>query len=112
MRKRLGELAARHGLELVGVTDAEPLPEARARMEESVSAGRMARMEWMGGDRPRVATEPRSHDAEARSVIVVAAAYAGEDRAAWDPRPEALRDALAPIMAGTPSEPVGRIVEP
>ena len=36
MRKRLGELAARHGLELVGVTDAEPLPEARARMEESV----------------------------------------------------------------------------
>ena len=109
MRKRLGELAARHGLELVGVTDAEPLPEARARMEESVSAGRMARMEWMGGDRPRVATEPRSHDAEARSVIVVAAAYAGEDRAAWDPRPEGLRDALAPIMAGTPSEPVGRI---
>lgn len=48
MRERLGELAARHGLELIGVTDAGPLPDARARMEESVAAGRMARMDWMG----------------------------------------------------------------
>ena len=52
MRARLARIAARHGLELVGVTDAGPLPEARARMEASVAAGRMARMEWMGGERP------------------------------------------------------------
>ena len=44
MRERLAQLAARHGLELVGVTDAGPLPEARVHMEESVAAGRMARM--------------------------------------------------------------------
>jgi epoxyqueuosine reductase len=109
MRTRLAELAARHGLELVGVTDAGPLPEARARMEESLAAGRMARMDWMGGDRPRLATEPRAIDATARSVIVVAAPYSGADRAGWDPRPDALREALAPVLAGTPSEPAGRI---
>ncbi|CAN5360740.1 tRNA epoxyqueuosine(34) reductase QueG [soil metagenome] len=109
MRERLDELAARHGLDLVGVTDAGPLPEARARMEESVAAGRMARMDWMGGDRPRLATEPNAQDPVARSVIVVAAPYVGLDRAAWDPRPDALREALAPVLAGSPAEPAGRI---
>jgi epoxyqueuosine reductase len=109
MRERLAELAGAHGLELVGVTDAGPLPEARARMEESVAAGRMARMDWMGGDRPRQATEPASMDPTARSVIVVAAPYVGAGRAAWDPRPDALREALAPVLAGTPAEPAGRI---
>ncbi len=109
MRERLGELAARHGLELIGVTDAGPLPDARARMEESVAAGRMARMDWMGGDRPRLATDPRAQDPAARSVIVVAAPYAGADRAAWDPQPDALREALAPVLARSPAEPAGRI---
>jgi epoxyqueuosine reductase len=109
MRARLAELASRHGLELVGVTDAAPLPEARARMEDSVAAGRMARMEWMGGDRPARATEPRALDPSARSVIVVAAPYAGADRAAWDPAPDALRRVLAPVLGGTPAEPTGRI---
>lgn len=109
MRERLAQLAARHGLELVGVTDAGPLPEARARMEESVAAGRMARMGWMGGDRARLATDPRALDPTARSVIVVAAPYAGRDRAGWDARPDALRTSLAPVLAATPSMPVGRI---
>ena len=109
MRARLAELAASHGLELVGVTDASPLPEARARMEESVSAGRMARMEWMGGDRPARATDPRAQDPRARSVIVVAAAYAGSDRVAWDPAPDALRRALASVLTAGPAEPAGRI---
>lgn len=105
----LAALAARHGLELLGVTDATPLPEDRARMQESVAAGRMARMGWMGGDRPRLATDPRALDPEARSVIVVAAPYAGADRGRWDERPDALREALAPVLAGSPVEPVGRI---
>jgi len=78
-------------------------------MEESVAAGRMARMGWMGGDRPRLATDPRALDSTARSVIVVAAPYAGADRAGWDSRPDALRQALAPVLAGMPSEPAGRI---
>ena len=108
-RSRLATLAARHGLELVGVTDAAPLPEARERMEESVAAGRMGRMGWMGGSRPARATQPRAHDPTARSVIVVAAPYAGSERSRWDPDPDALRGALAPVLAGTPAEPSGRI---
>jgi epoxyqueuosine reductase len=108
-RARLAALAARHGLEVVGITDAEPLPGERARIEESVTAGRMGRMGWMGGDRPRLATEPRAHDPAARSVIVVAAPYAGRDRHAWDPAPDALRRALAAVLAGTPAEPAGKI---
>jgi len=109
MRARLAELAARRGLELIGVTSADPLPEDRARMERSVGAGRMARMGWMGGSRPSRATDPRAHDPAARSVIVVAAPYAGADRAAWDPDPDALRRALAPVLAAEPAEPSGRI---
>ena len=108
-RQRLAALAERHGLEVVGVTDAAPLPEERARLEASVAAGRMGRMGWMGGDRPRLATHPRAHDPAARSVIVVAAPYAGRDREAWDPAPDALRAALAPVLSAAPAEPAGRI---
>jgi epoxyqueuosine reductase len=109
VRERLASLARRHGLQLVGITDASPLPEDRARMEASVAAGRMGDMDWMGGDRPRRATDPRQHDAAARSVIVVAASYAGSDRGAWDGRADALHRALAPVLAGEPGEPAGRI---
>jgi epoxyqueuosine reductase len=105
---RLAELAARHGLELIGVTDTSPMPDDRARMEASVAGGRMGRMGWMGGDRPDRATDPRAHDPAARSVIVVAAPYAGADRAAWDPEPDALRRALAPVLRPA-AGPVGRI---
>lgn len=108
-RARIAELAGRHGLELVGVTTAETLPEDRERMEASVAAGRMGRMGWMGGDRASRATDPRAHDAMARSVIVVAAPYAGTDRGAWDPAPGALRAALASVLSGSPAEPAGRI---
>ena len=108
-RDRLAELAAAHGLELVGVTSAEPLPEDRRRMDESVAAGRMGRMGWMGGERPALATDPRALEPSARSVVVVAAPYAGRDREAWDPAPDALRVALAPVLAGQPAGPRGRI---
>ena len=108
-RARVAALAARHGLELVGVTNAAPLPDARERMEASVSAGRMARMGWMGGDRPARATDPRAHDPAARTVLVVAAPYVGAGRAEWDPAPDALRRALAAVLAGSPAEPSARI---
>lgn len=108
-RQRLSELAARHGLDVVGVTDASPLPEARARMEASVAAGHMGRMEWMGGERLASATDPRTQDATARSVIVVAASYAGADREAWDDDPAALQRALAPVLAADDGGPRGRI---
>src|SRR5918994_7056538 len=93
-RRRLDELAARRGLHLIGVTSADPLPEDRERMEASVAAGRMGRMGWRGGARPRQATEPLRQEPEARSVITVAAPYVGQERAAWDSRPTALQQAL------------------
>ncbi len=108
-RRRLDELAQRHGLTLLGVTSADALPADRERMADAVAAGRMGRMDWMGGSRPAVATEPRRHDPEARTVLVVAAPYVGAERAAWDPEPDALRHALAPVLAASPSEPAGRI---
>ena len=108
-RERVAALARRHGLELVGVTGAEPMDEDRRRMDASVAAGRMGRMDWMGGARPALATDPRAQDPGARSVIVVAAPYAGADRAGWDPTPDALRDALAPVLESGPAEPAGRI---
>lgn len=109
MSHELEALAARHGLSVVGVADASPLPDDRARMEASVAAGRMGRMEWMGGDRPERATTPQAHDPAARSVIVVAASYAAGDRGTWDPDPNALATALAAVLSGSPAEPVGRI---
>ena len=78
-------------------------------MEASVAAGRMGRMEWMGGDRPAIATDPRRHDPAARSVVVVAAPYVGAERASWDPDPDALRRALAPVLEAEPATPAGRI---
>ena len=112
MRERVAELARRHGLELLGVTTPDPLPGDRAWMEESVAAGRMARMDWMGGERPARATDPRGQDPSARSVIVVAAPYAGSDRAAWDSDPDALGRALAPVLNHAPSKPAGRAAWP
>ncbi|MGZ8475154.1 MAG: tRNA epoxyqueuosine(34) reductase QueG [Candidatus Limnocylindria bacterium] len=108
-RDRLAQVAARHGLDLVGVTDASPLPEDRERMASSVAAGRMGLMGWMGGERPVTATDPRRHGVDVRSLVVVAVPYAGADRARWDARPDALREALAPVLAGAPAEPAGRI---
>jgi epoxyqueuosine reductase len=108
-RERIAELAARHGLELVGVTSADPMPEARVHLEASVAAGRMARMGWMGGDRPARATDPRAHDPAARSVVVVAASYAGAERAGWDDRPDLLRAVLAPVLEAGDGGPTGGI---
>jgi epoxyqueuosine reductase len=108
--ERIAALASARGLELVGIAPARSMPEARRRMEEAVEAGRMATMGWMGGERPALASDPRQLDAAARSVIVVAAPYAGrDDRAAWDEQPLALEAALRPVLSRSPAGPVGLI---
>jgi epoxyqueuosine reductase len=108
-RERLESMARQHGLLLVGVTNAAPLTDDRARMEESVAAGRMGDMDWMGGERPAIATDVQQHQTDARSVIVVAAPYGGSDRRTWDGEADALHRALAPVLAAEPGEPAGRI---
>ncbi|HEX5579551.1 MAG TPA: tRNA epoxyqueuosine(34) reductase QueG [Candidatus Limnocylindria bacterium] len=108
-RARLEAIARRHGLELMGITDASSLPEDRARIEASVAAGRMGDMDWMGGSRPETATDPHRLEPDARSVIVVAAPYTAGERGAWDGAPDALHRALASVLAAEPGEPSGRI---
>lgn len=108
-RARLGAVAERHGLALVGVAPAEPLPDARRHMTDAVAAGRMATMEWMGGERPVIATDPRRLSPEARSVAMFAAPYTATDRAAWDPAPRRLAEILAPILGAAPAEPAGLV---
>jgi epoxyqueuosine reductase len=107
-REQLGRLAAAHGLQLVGVATADELPDERRHMEESVAAGLMGTMGWMAGERPALATTPRRHAPDARSVLVVAAPY-DAGRSAWDPRPDALVRALATVLENAPREPAGRI---
>ena len=103
MRGHLDELAA---ASRPASSSASPPPSrcrtTATRMEASVAAGRMGRMGWMGGERPAVATDPRAHEPEARSVIVVAAPYVGRRARLVGPRPGALHAALAPVLAADP----------
>ena len=108
-RALVARLAARHGLELAGIAPAEPLPQVRQRMEESVAAGHMATMGWMGGERPAVASDPARLDATAASIVVVAAPYIGPERGAWDPSPDHLAEVLRPILDAAPAEPAGLV---
>jgi epoxyqueuosine reductase len=108
-RPLLVQLAARHGLSLLGVAPADPLPEARQHLADAVAAGRMGSMGWMGGERPEIAADPRRHRPQARSVILVAAPYSTGDRGRWDPAPDRLRAALAEVLEGEPAEPAGLI---
>lgn len=108
-RALVARLAARRGLELVGIAPAEPLGEVRARLQEAVAAGRMATMGWMGGERSATASEPRRLDRRAASVLVVAAPYVGPERGAWDPAPDHLATVLAEILASAPAEPAGLV---
>lgn len=109
IRERIRRAAERHGLALAGVTSAAPLPDARRRMEESAAAGRMARMDWMGGERPALATDPERLAPGARSVVVVAAPYAGAARAAWDDGHGTLPEPISRALEGAPREPVGLV---
>ena len=109
VREAIRRAAERHGLTLAGITSAAPLPEARERMEASVAVGRMARMEWMGGERPALATDPERLAPGARSAVVVAAPYAGSGRAAWDDGHGTLPEPISRALTGTPPEPAGLV---
>ena len=86
-------------------------PRTVRRMEESV-AGRPDGAHgagWAAIGRVDRHRSPRATTREARSVIVVAAPYARRGARAWDPAPDALARALAPVLSRSPCEPAGRI---
>ena len=99
MRPAISELAARHGLELVGVADVS-MPDDRHHAWRPVAAGRMARMGWMGatGRRSRPIRPPSTRRRAPSSW--------------WPPRPPAQTArrgtrtparsrALASVLSGT-----------
>ncbi len=114
-------LAAEHGFEIVGVTSAAPLAEARARLQDWCDAGHQASLGYMDRDPPQRA-DPRTLHKTVRSVISVAvnhyvpqppfeaeARFGRVARYAWGrdyhdvvlPRLEALANALRePLGAG------------
>ena len=109
LREVIRRAAERHGLVLAGVTSAAPLPDARRHMEESAAAGRMARMGWMGGERPALATDPQRLAPAARSAVVVAAPYVGAGRAAWNDGHGTLPGPIVRALDGLPREPTGQV---
>ncbi len=108
-RALVARLAAAHGLELAGIAPAEPLTDARERMTAALDDGRMGTMEWMGGERPYLATDPQRQDPAAASVAIVAAPYVGPERGAWDPAPDHLATALAHLGPPADEAPVGLV---
>ncbi|MGE0192601.1 MAG: tRNA epoxyqueuosine(34) reductase QueG [Planctomycetota bacterium] len=71
---RLARLAAAHGFEVVGVTDASVLGEDLARLRAWVDAGHGAELAYMTRNPPQRA-DPRTLLASVRSVVSVAVAY-------------------------------------
>ena len=78
-------------------------------MEASAAAGRMARMDWMGGERPALASDPVRLAPAARSAIVVAAPYVGARRVAWDGGHGTLPAPIQRAMVAAPREPAGLV---
>ncbi len=75
----LRDLASRHGFHVLGVTSAEPLADALARLEAWAAAGHAADMRWMTRNPPERAT-PRTLLDAVRSVVTLAVDY-------WTPAP-------------------------
>jgi len=75
------------GFDLVGITTAEPFPEADAAYQRWIDAGAHAGMDYMAEHRERVGG-PRRVRASARSIVAVAMNYyAGEPAPAQDDEP-------------------------
>ncbi|MGH2405226.1 MAG: epoxyqueuosine reductase, partial [bacterium] len=72
------------GFDLVGITTADPFPEADAAYQQWIDSGAHAGMEYMAAHRDRVG-DPRRARPGARSIIAVAMNYyAGEPASPQD----------------------------
>jgi epoxyqueuosine reductase len=80
------EISRKAGFDLVGITSAEPLPEARERMHKAWTAGRLEALPWMTAERIQRAPDPRSLLPEAQSVLCLAVGYLTSE--AEEPEPE------------------------
>ncbi|SLN23481.1 tRNA epoxyqueuosine(34) reductase QueG [Oceanibacterium hippocampi] len=77
--------ARRLGFDAVGVTDADAIPDARARLDAYIALGRHGGMDWLARDPDRRGS-PRGLWPDARSVVAVALNYgpAGDPMALLD----------------------------
>jgi epoxyqueuosine reductase len=78
------------GFDRVGVSDAEPLWEAEAAIQQRIADGHMAGLRWFTPERARLATRPQELLPGARSILALAASYLGHREpppaVAGDPR--------------------------
>lgn len=88
------------GFDLVGITTADPFPEANDAYQRWIEAGMHAGMGYMAAHRERVG-DPRRGRAEARSIVAVAMNYyAGEPGDSRDAGVGAKSDAGPGVSAG------------
>jgi epoxyqueuosine reductase len=67
------------GFHLVGVTSAEPFPEAELDITRWLGDGHNGEMAWMNAARTRLATRPRELLPAAKSLVVVGVSYRTEE---------------------------------
>ncbi|HEX2186114.1 MAG TPA: tRNA epoxyqueuosine(34) reductase QueG, partial [Chloroflexota bacterium] len=66
------------GFDRVGVSDAEPLREAEAVIQERIGAGYTDGLPWFTAQRARLATRPQELLPGAKSILALAASYLGQ----------------------------------
>ena len=79
VRARVLALCASEGFPIVRVAPADVMTGARASAQEALSDGRLAHMDWMTEDWLNRATDPERFLSGARSVILLALPYHGQD---------------------------------
>jgi epoxyqueuosine reductase len=65
------------GFDRVGVSDAEPLQEAEAAIQQRIADGHMDGLRWFTPERAHLATRPQALLPGAQSVLALAASYLG-----------------------------------
>src|SRR5437762_871099 len=68
-------LARELGFHLVGITTAEPFPEAEARVLRWLAEGRQGEMAWLTPERARLSARPRELLPGAQSCIALGVSY-------------------------------------
>ncbi len=78
LKAEVKRLARQHGFPLVGITTAEPFPEAERSLLERIAAGLFAGLPWFTAERARFSANPRNHLPDARTLIALGVSYLSE----------------------------------